>query len=152
MFTTLVVVIGTAAALALIGLGGGLYEFNVIDPAWPRRPDIIQPSRGGVSRKVFWIPAHIAFELALVASLVMAWPHNEVRSWLAVALASHAVMRGWSACDFIPKALAFERAEPTTITEESARRWTRRSLWRLPLDVLTCVAMLGALVGAARLA
>ncbi len=152
MFTTLVLVMGTATALALVSLGGGLYEFSVIDPAWPRRPDIIQPSRGGVSRKVFWIPAHIAFELALVASLVIAWPHNDVRSWLAVALAAHAVMRGWSALDFIPKALAFERAEPATLTEEAARRWTRRSLWRMPLDVLTCAAMLGALVGAARLA
>ena len=26
-----------ASALALIRLGGGLYEFRVVDPAWPRQ-------------------------------------------------------------------------------------------------------------------
>jgi hypothetical protein len=60
-------------------------------------------------------------------------------------------MRIWSAFDFIPKALAFERADPGTIAEDAARRWTRRSLWRLPLDVLTCTAMLAAFAAAARL-
>lgn len=42
----------------------------------------------------------------------------------AVALISHAVMREWSLVDFVPKALAFERADPATITESTARRWT----------------------------
>jgi hypothetical protein len=60
-------------------------------------------------------------------------------------------MRIWSAFDFIPKALAFERADPGTIAEDAARRWTQRSLWRLPLDVLTCIAMLAAFAAAARL-
>jgi hypothetical protein len=46
-----------ALALALISLGGGLYEVSVVDPAWPRRLDLIQPSHGGVSRRWFWIPA-----------------------------------------------------------------------------------------------
>src|ERR671925_496356 len=32
--------IALATALALIRLGGGLYEYRVVDPAWPRRPDI----------------------------------------------------------------------------------------------------------------
>ncbi|MGB3942714.1 MAG: hypothetical protein WBK96_14610 [Candidatus Manganitrophaceae bacterium] len=50
---------------------------------------------------------------------------------------SHTVMRIWSAFDFIPKALAFERAETSAITERAARAWTRRSRWRLPLDFLT---------------
>ena len=143
------VALGTG--LAFIGLGGGLYEFSVIDPAWPRRPDLIQPARGGVDRKWFWIPAHVAFEITLVASLVVAWSHVEVRSWLWVAFASHASMRVWSAVDFIPKALAFERAEPGTITEDAARRWTRRSRLRMPLDLITCGAMLGAVVQVARL-
>jgi hypothetical protein len=137
-----------AMAMALISLGGGLYEFSVVDPFWPRKPEIIQPQRGGISRRRFWIPAHVAFELALIVSLVSSWSQNGVRSWLLVALASHAVMRIWSAFDFIPKALAFERAE--AISEGAARAWTRRSLWRLPLDLVTCGAMLAAFAAAVR--
>jgi hypothetical protein len=136
--------IGVAAALACAGLGGGLYEFSVVDPFWPRRPNLIQPTRGGISRKRFWIPAHTVFELTLIGSLVAAWPLPELRTPLLVALGSHGTMRIWSAFDFIPRALAFERAEPATITEEAARRWTRRSLLRLPLDLITCCAMLVA--------
>ena len=124
--------VAIASSLALISLGGGVYEFLVIDPFWPRRPDIIQPNRGGISRRQFWIPAHTAFELALIAALVMAWSLPEVRFWLLVALISHAVMRVWSLLDFVPKALTFERADPETITGSTARRWTRRSIWRLP--------------------
>jgi hypothetical protein len=138
-----------ATALALIGLGGGFYEFSVVDPAWPRRPDIIQPARGGVSRRWFWMPAHILFELALIVSLVATWSRTEVRTWLLVALASHAVMRLWSAFDFIPKALAFEKGDTATFDEAAARRWTRRSLLRLPLDLITCGAMLAALLASA---
>ena len=133
-------------------MGGGLYEFLVVDPFWPKRPDLIQPSRGGISRRRFWIAAHVAFEVLLIASLVWAWSQPAVRSCLLVALASHAIMRLWSALDFIPKALAFERAEPGTVSEAAARAWTRRSRLRLPLDLVTCGAMLWALVAAARLA
>ena len=67
-----------------------------------------------------------------------------------MALASHAIMRLWSAFDFIPKALAFEKAEPSTISEAAARAWTARSRLRLPLDLVTSGAMLWALVLAAR--
>lgn len=144
----MIFVIAVACALALASLGGGLYEFSVVDPAWPRRPELIQPARGGVSRKRFWIPAHVAFELALIASLVLAWPRAPVRAWLLVGLASHALMRTWSAFDFIPKALAFERA--AQVDEAAARAWTRRSRWRMPLDLLTCAAMLGALIEASQ--
>ena len=151
MLTLLLALVALAAALALVSLGGGLYEFLVVDPFWPRRPDLIQPQLGGISRKRFWIPAHTMFELALIASLISAWGHPAVRTPLLVALASHAAMRIWSAFDFIPKALAFERADPTTITEGAARRWSRRSMGRLPLDLLTCGAMLTALVAVARL-
>jgi hypothetical protein len=149
--TISLVLVALAAALALASLGGGLYEFLVVDPSWPRRPDLIQPQRGGISRKRFWIPAHTMFELALIASLISVWGHPGVRTPLLVALASHAAMRIWSAFDFIPKALAFERADPGTITEGAARRWSRRSMGRLPLDLLTCGAMLAALMAAARL-
>lgn len=57
-------------------------------------------------------------------------------------------MRIWSAFDFIPKALAFERAE--AIDERAARAWTRRSRLRLPLDLVTCFAMLAAFAAVAR--
>jgi hypothetical protein len=77
-----------------------------LDPFWPRRPDIIQPERGGISRRRFWIPAHGAFELCLAV------------------------------------ALAFERAEPSSLEASSAPRWTRRSIGRLPLDLATCCALL----------
>ncbi|HEU4382438.1 MAG TPA: hypothetical protein VFR85_02950 [Anaeromyxobacteraceae bacterium] len=138
-----------ACALALIGLGGGLYEFLVVDPSWPRRPDIVQPARGGINRKRFWIPAHVAFELVLILCLVVAWRAPGVRAPLLLGLASHVAMRLWSALDFIPRALAFERADPANIDEGAARRWTRRSLGRLPLDLVTCGAMLTALLAAA---
>lgn len=142
---------GIASALSAASIGGGLYEFVVVDPVWPRQPEIVQPAKGGISRKHFWIPAHVAFELALVAALIIAWQLPEVRFWLLVALASHALMRIWSAFDFIPKALAFEKADARTIDPEAARRWTRRSMLRLPLDVVTAFSMLAAFAAAARI-
>ena len=152
MFGFPLLLIALAAALAVISLGGGLYEFLVVDPFWPSRPDLIQPSRGGVSRRRFWIPAHTAFELSLIASLFAAWGTPSIRYPLLIAFASHAGMRLWSALDFIPKALAFERADPETITEAAARRWSRRSMGRLPLDLVTCGAMFTAVIASARLA
>jgi len=149
MVDTALLLIALATALALASLGGGLYEFLVVDPCWPGRPELIQPQRGGIWRKRFWIPAHTAFELALVAALVAAWGNAALRAPLLVALASHAAMRIWSAFDFIPKALAFERADPAAVPYEAARRWSRRSKARLPLDLVTCGAMLAALVAAA---
>lgn len=144
--------VGLASTLACASLGGGLYEFSVVDPFWPRRPEIVQPARGGIDRKRFWIPIHVAFELTLIVALVLTWPQAEMRFWLLTALVSHAVMRIWSAFDFIPKALAFERADAAPITEAEARNWTRRSRLRLPLDLITCGAMLMAVVAAAQLA
>ncbi len=142
--------VAATTALALIGLGGGLYETAVVDPAWPARPDIVQPQRGGLSRKRFWAPAHVALEFGLAASLVAAWSHETVRAWLIVALCAHAVMRLWSFLDFIPKAIAVERAAPDSVTRASALAWTRRSRLRLPLDLVTCGALLAALVQAAQ--
>jgi hypothetical protein len=139
-----------ATCLALVLVGGGLYEFLVVDPFWPKRPDLVQPDRGGISRKRFWIPAHVVFELLLIAALVSAWSTPAVRMWLGIALASHAIMRIWSAFDFIPKALAFERADPGTITESAARRWTQRSRLRLPLDLVTCFSVLSAFMALIR--
>jgi len=137
---------GLTAALSAISIGGGLYEFIVVDPSWPSRPDIIQPGRGGISRKRFWIPAHVAFEVALIVSLIATWPMPDVRFWLLTALASHAAMRIWSALDFIPKALAFEKIDARPMNADSARSWTRRSMLRLPLDVVTALSMMAAFV------
>jgi hypothetical protein len=148
----MLIIVAVATALACASVGGGLYEFSVIDPYWPKRPDLVQPARGGISRKRFWIAIHVAFEIVLIAALVFAWSYPAVRTALLVALASHAVMRLWSAFDFIPKALAFEKAEPGTISEAAARAWTARSRLRLPLDLVTCGGLLWALVEAARTA
>jgi hypothetical protein len=57
-------------------------------------------------------------------------------------------MRVWSLIDFVPKAVAFEKANPARVDEAAAVRWTRRSMLRLPLDVITCAAMLAALAAA----
>jgi hypothetical protein len=148
MWTPTLVLIAITTLAACVTLGGGLYEYLVIDPFWPKRPGIIQSRNGGVSRARFWIPAHIAFEVLLIVSLIAAWSDADVRLALLVALVSHAVMRVWSLVDFVPKALAFERADPARVDEAAAVRWTRRSLLRLPLDLITCAAMLAALAAA----
>jgi hypothetical protein len=145
MWTPTLVLIAITTLAACATLGGGLYEHLVIDPYWPKRPGIIQSRNGGVSRARFWIPAHVVFEVLLIVSLIAAWNDAGVRAALLVALVSHAAMRMWSLVDFVPKALAFEKTDPAKVDEAAAVRWTRRSLLRLPLDVLTCAATLAAL-------
>ena len=83
--------------------------------------------------------------MLLIVTLVVAWGDAHKRVALLVALVSHAVMRVWSLVDIVPKARAFEKADPATIDETAAVRWTRRSMLRLPLDLITCAAMLAAL-------
>jgi hypothetical protein len=83
----------------------------------------------------------------LIVTLITAWGDADTRIALLVALVSHVVMRVWSLVDFVPKAVAFEKADPAAVDEVAAKSWTRRSLLRLPLDVITCVAMLIALAG-----
>lgn len=139
-----------AAVLAIAAIGGSFYEHLVVDPAWPGRPDIIQPSRGGISRKRFWIPLHVAMEVALLLALYLCWNMPDARFWMLVAIASHIVMRLWSALDFIPKALAFERAGDSGVDAASARRWVRTSLLRLPLVMVTAVAVMVALLEIAK--
>jgi hypothetical protein len=149
MWTPTLVLIAITTLAACVSLGGGLYEFLVVDPVWPKRPGIIQSINGGISRVRFWVPAHTAFEVLLIVSLIVGWGDAGVRIALLVALLSHAAMRIWSLVDFVPKAVAFEKADPAVVDVAAAVRWTRRSLLRLPLDVLTCAAMLAALVLAA---
>lgn len=141
-----------ATALALISVGGGLYEFLVVDPCWPRRPDLVQPAQGGISRRRFWIPAHVAFELMLMVALAVSWPVPGTRTWLLAALVCHAAMRVWSALDFIPRALAVERNDPAAIAPGAALAWTRRSRLRLPLDLATCTCLVLAVASAAGIA
>jgi len=145
MWTPTLVLIAVTTLVACATVGGGLYEFLVVDPVWPKRPGIIQARNGGVSRARFWVPVHTAFEVLLIVTLVAAWGNAAVRTALLVALVSHGVMRVWSLADFVPKAVAFEKADPATVDEAAAVRWTRRSLLRMPLDVITCAAMLAAL-------
>jgi hypothetical protein len=145
MWTPTLVLIAITTLASCVTLGGGLYEFLVLDPAWPKRPGIIQPRNGGVSRARFWVPAHTVFEVLLIVALVVAWGDANARIALLVALGGHVVMRVWSLADFVPKAVAFEKADPATVDEAAAVRWTRLSLLRLPLDLITCAAMLAAL-------
>ncbi|WP_041312696.1 hypothetical protein [Mycobacterium sp. JS623] len=147
MWTPTLVMIAITTLLACATLGGGLYEVLVVDPVWPQRPGIIQARNGGVSRTRFWVPVHTAFEVLLIVTLAVAWGDADVRTALLVAFVSHAVMRVWSLVDFVPKAVAFEKADPATVDEAAAVRWTRRSLLRMPLDLITCAAMMAALAG-----
>lgn len=147
MSTPTLVLIAAAAVVACVLLGGGFYETAVVDPAWPKRPGIIQAQNGGISRRRFWIPAHTLFEVLLIVALIAAWRDADVRVALLVALVSHTVMRVWSLVDFIPKAVEFEKADPAAVDESAAVAWTRRSLLRLPLDFVTCVALLWAVAG-----
>ena len=124
-------------------LGGGVYEHLVIDPSWPKYPNLIQPKRGGIRRGRFWLPAHLLFEVILLCSLAVSWKLPSVRVWLLAAIGIHIATRLWSAFDFIPKAIAFEKAD--VIDETLARKWTFKSKFRLPLELLTLTLLINAL-------
>lgn len=145
MWPPAVLVIAMTTLAACIVLGGAVYEALVVDPFWPKRPGIVQARNGGISRVRFWRPAHLAFEVLLAVSLVAAWGAPDVRAALLVAAAGQVVLRIFSAVDLTPKAVLFETTDPADVNESAATRWTRRSLLRLPLHVLTCAAMLSAL-------
>jgi hypothetical protein len=132
-----------AASIAMIiAIAGGLYEFSVLDPAWPDRLDLIQPARGGVNRKVFWIPLHAVLTLLLPLALWASWRTRPARNAVLLAIASYAVMRAWTGIYFVPAALRFEEAaEVTPALLEEARRWAQLSMLRAPLDVATAAAL-----------
>ena len=146
-----ITVVALTSFIAAASVGGGLYETGVVDRVWPVRPDIVSPRHGGINRKWFWIPSHVAFELMLVLSLIFTWSVPGVRVWLLLALASHAVMRVWSFLDFVPKAQRFESMEPSSIDKIEARKWVRWSRWRLALDFATSASTFAALIALARL-
>jgi hypothetical protein len=143
--TPTLVLIAVTTLVACISLGGGIYEALVVDPFWPKRPGIIQSHNGGIARVRFWLPTHSLFEVLLVSTLIVTWGNTDVGAALLVALLSHVAMRAWSAFDLIPKAVEFERRNPADVDEAAAVRWTRRSLLRLPLNLITCAGMLTAL-------
>ncbi|MBO9710239.1 MAG: hypothetical protein J7521_18710 [Caulobacter sp.] len=146
--------IAAFAALILVAgsLGGGVYEIGLIDRVWPSNPALVQPGRGGIDRKRFWIPMHLAFEALLVLALWSAWPQPDARRWLLTALAAHVAMRAWSFAYFIPRALVLEKAGDFDADQQaSAKAWVRASGWRLPLDLAAAVSLclaIAALLGA----
>lgn len=141
MSTPTLLLLAVTALSACVVFGGALYESLAVDPVWPRRPGIVQAHHGGISRRRFWLPAYTAFEVLLLISLVVAWTEPDVRTALLVAAGGHAVARVWSLLDSPPDA-----ADPAGVDEAAAVAWTRRSLLRLPLELIASGAMLVALM------
>jgi hypothetical protein len=129
--TTMVLAPLAALVVGAIGLGGGIYETLLVDRVWPDNPALIQPSRGGINRGLFWGPVQTLNELALIVALYAVWSNADARWWIIVALVFHVAARVWSFAYFIPRALRFEKSGD--LSEEqgrAARRWTHLSRWR----------------------
>jgi hypothetical protein len=136
-----------AIILGAIGLGGGIYETLLVDRVWPDNLAIIQPKRGGLDRKLFWVPINTLYEIALLASAWTLWGNSYVRSWIIVALAAHFVSRIWSFAYFIPKAVRFENLSLLTDSElHLARQWTRLSRCRPLLEGVSIIALGAAIL------
>jgi hypothetical protein len=136
----------SALVLGAIGLGGGIYETLLVDRVWPDNPAIIQPSRGGLNRALFWAPVHTLYEIALIISAWMVWSDTYNRFLIIVALIAHFGSRAWSFAYFIPNALRFEKMGD--LTEEQsrlARRWIRLSRCRPVLEAISIIS-LGAVI------
>jgi len=145
-----VAILQAAMVFGAIGLGGGVYEILLIDRVWPNLPQLIQPQRGGIDRKLFWIPMHAAYELALVGALWANWHAPFARFCILGALGMHAVTRAWSLLHFIPAALRFEQAGDLDASQAAAARvWTRHSRWRVVIEAGAIVALVFALGRAA---
>lgn len=130
-----------ALLLMVLAIGGSLYEYLVVDPVWPTNVTLIQPDHGGVNRKLFWVPLHVALTLALPVALWACWRNAAARRWVLVALGAYLVMRAWTLVYFVPEALRFEAEGLSNALE--AQRWVLWSTLRLPL-VLASAAALGA--------
>jgi hypothetical protein len=127
--------------------GGGVYETLLVDRVWPDNPAVIQPERGGLDRKLFWMPAHTLYELALFISLWMLWSAGDARWWIAAALVVHFAARAWSRAYFIPRALRFEKLGDLTQEQRlEARRWTRLSRYRPALEAVSIIALCAAIL------
>ena len=135
-----------ALVLGTIGLGGGIYETLLVDRVWPANLAIIQPQRGGLDRKRFWIPVHTLYEIALVVSAWALWK-THARSWIVIALLAHFASRIWSFAYFIPKALRFEQLSELDESQvHLARRWTKLSPFRLILEAGAVIALSAAIL------
>jgi hypothetical protein len=135
-----------ALVLGTIGLGGGIYETLLVDRVWPDNLAIIQPQRGGLDRKRFWIPVHTLYEIALLVSAWVLW-NADARSWIIVALVAHFTARVLSFAYFIPRALRFEQlSELDEVQAPLARRWTKLSPCRLILEAVSIIALSAAIV------
>lgn len=137
----------SAVILGAIMLGGGVYETLLVDRVWPDNPAVIQPGRGGLDRKLFWMPAHALYELALFVTLWMVWSVTAARWWTVAALIVHFAARAWSMIYFIPRALRFEKLG--NLTEEQrhdARRWISLSRCRPVLEAVSIVALCVAIL------
>src|SRR5262249_50300566 len=97
-----------ALFFTILAAGGGLYEHLVVDPVWPANAAVIQPDRGGVNRKLFWVPFHAALTLALPVALWAAWRSPAARRWLLAAVGGYVALRAWTFAYFVPQALRFE--------------------------------------------
>jgi hypothetical protein len=141
-----------AIILGAIGFGGGIYETLLVDRVWPDNLAIIQPKRGGLDRKLFWVPIHTLYEIALLASAWTLWSDAYARSWIIVALAAHFVSRAWSFAYFIPKAVRFENLSELTGSERHlARQWTYLSRCRPLLEAVSIISLGAAILYLGRL-
>jgi hypothetical protein len=136
-----------------LAIGGGLYEHMVLTPLWSASPPssfaIIQPGTG-VPLQKFWIPVHTAITVFLILSLVLTWRQMEVRRLLLIGLSSYIVMRVWSGLYFIREMLAFQQisldSPPSAELSARVARWTFWTWFREPLDLISFVCFLFALL------
>lgn len=123
-------------------LGGALYEHLVVDSAWLSNPALIQPGRGGIERKDFWIPVHAIATLLLLGALWTGWAYRPARRWLLWALGAYMAMRLWTLAYFVPVGLRLEA--PGDLSPDmlgQARQWVTLSILRLPLLVASTICL-----------
>jgi hypothetical protein len=128
-----------ALITCFLELGGSLYEYIVVDRAWPANVALIQPAQGGLDRKAFWMPLHLGLTLALLVALWASLGQRDVRFWLLVSLAVYVVMRAWTFAYFVPVVMEFEAGRTADLGR--ARTWVRLSLLRLPLLLAATYAL-----------
>ncbi|WP_434390154.1 hypothetical protein [Melittangium boletus] len=136
-----------ALVACLLECGGSLYEYAVVDTVWPSNLAVIQPQRGGLDRKRFWVPLHGVLTLALPVALWACWGRPDVRAWLLAATGLYVVLRGWTFAYFIPRVIRFEQGTDTDPAR--ARRWVRWSLLRAPLLLALTLCVWRASLGLA---
>lgn len=133
-----------ALVTMMIQLGGSLFEHALVDPKWPDMLALIQPAQGGLDRRLFWIPAHVAATVTLAAALWGHWPHPALRRPVAAAVGLYLALRVWTMIYFVPAALAFEAVDPAAFDPAAGRTWATLSLLRLPLVIAICAALVVA--------